>query len=136
VAVQAGAAGSATQGAAARAAQLKDHLAHAHAASYHAYVLHEEPLSEGGSEGTLESPRPPSLPQATGRGWHAEDVLGECRNTVLRGETDVTRRVLNIVGCQEATVYVLAPTQHVLISCCVGCTIVVRSAPPCVRRFC
>lgn len=79
-----------------------------------------------------ESPRPPpsGAGAGLGRAWTSEDVVGSCRTTVLRGESDVTRPSLSIVGCHEACVYVLAPMKHILVSCCADCVIVVRCLPP------
>lgn len=120
---------------------LEAQLQTAHTAAQLAYAG----TSNGGSEDTsrelerspsdtsldCESPRPPpsGAGAGLGRAWTPEDVVGSCRTTVLRGESDVTRPSLSIVGCHEACVYVLAPMKHVLVSCCADCVIVVRFLP-------
>ena len=93
---------------------------------------------------------------AGARNWAAEDVIGQCRITSLRGEHELRVRTsshgsapapsgaseqsgdqrhgharqyrdnLHIVSCHECTVYVLAPVQTVLISNCGHSTVVVR----------
>ena len=89
-------------------------------------------------------------PLPTGaRTWAPEDVIGQCRTTVLKGESDfrargatsaapsgggaaretagdARRTSISIVGCHECSVYVLAPLQSVLISNCGHSTFVVR----------
>jgi hypothetical protein len=119
---------------------LQPHLHAACAAAQMSYASSSSSADDGNSreldlaapsDTSLEcdSPRPPPGALSLGRAWGPEDVIGACRTTVLRGESDVTGTSLAIIGCHEASVYVLAPLQHILVSCCVDCTIVVCSSP-------
>jgi hypothetical protein len=100
-------------------------------------------LDAADSSPLVVGPPPPGA-----RSWAPEDVIGACRTTVLRGESDFRLRAseraasnsggereptkrdsVHIVGCHESTVYVLAPLQHVLISNCGYSTFVVRPWP-------
>lgn len=115
---------------------LQPHLQAAYAAAQGAYASSSSSADDGNSRELdvavsdtsldCESPRPPPGGSGLGRSWGSEDIIGACRTTVLRGESDVAGSSLAIVGCHEASVYVLAPLKHVLVSCCVDCTIVVR----------
>ena len=95
-------------------------------------------------------PRAGPLPTGA-RTWAPEDVIGACRTTILKGESDfrprgatsatsgggggaareasgeARRESISIVGCHESTVYVLAPLKTVLVSNCGHSTFVVRS---------
>lgn len=115
---------------------IQPHLQAAYAAAQSAYASSSSSIDDGNSRELdiavsdtsldCESPRPPPGGAGLGRSWGSEDIIGACRTTVLRGESDVSGSSLAIVGCHEASVYVLAPLKHVLVSCCVDCTIVVR----------
>ena len=116
---------------------IQPHLQAAYASAQGAYASSSSSADDGNSRELdiavsdtsldCESPRPPpGGGAALGRSWGSEDVIGACRTTVLRGESDVSGSSLAIVGCHEASVYILAPLKHVLVSCCVDCTIVVR----------
>ena len=76
------------------------------------------------------SPLLPGAQAAGARTWQSEDVIGACRTMVLRGVSDFRKEALSIVACHESTVYVLAPTKHVLVSNCGHSTIVVRRFAP------
>lgn len=126
---------------------LQPHLQAACAAAQMAYASSSSTADDGNSRELdlaapsdtsleCESPRPPPGALSLGRSWGPEDVIGACRTTVLRGESDVIGPSLAIIGCHEASVYVLAPLQHVLMSCCVDCTVVVCSSSPSCLSVC
>lgn len=113
---------------------IQPHLQAAYAAAQGAYASSTSSVDDSSRELDIavsdtsldcESPRPPPGGAAQGRSWGSEDIIGACRTTVLRGESDVSGSSLAIVGCHEASIYVLAPLKHVLVSCCVDCTIVI-----------
>ena len=63
----------------------------------------------------------------------AEDLCGAAKETVVRGEDACPSGSMRIVGCQDTTVYALAPMHYCLIYGCSNCTIVVGAVGRTVR---
>ena len=84
---------------------------------------------ESMSKLSLEETQPADEEEAAKRGYHKELSYTNLRGTtiILKPESSETHRLHDLVisDCSDAHFYLLQPFEHVTISFCTGCTIVV-----------